>query len=136
YFVVFNCTSALGGRPELRRALAGIVRTHDLVRATLGRFAQPAEGLLPPGILGHDPGRRRTLLTREAAGEALRATALPLPIRLTASVQPVLRDRYGSVTQELFRLFAQLGVEVTAGSATVKTWLESLESNRGFDLLI
>ena len=32
------------------------VRTQDLVWGTLGRFALPATGLIPPGILGHDAG--------------------------------------------------------------------------------
>ncbi len=38
------------------RALAGAVRTQDLVWGALGRFALPATGLIPPGILGHDAG--------------------------------------------------------------------------------
>ena len=31
----------------------------DFVWGALGRFALPATGLIPPGILGHDPGRRQ-----------------------------------------------------------------------------
>ncbi|MGH9389106.1 MAG: ABC transporter substrate-binding protein, partial [Vicinamibacteria bacterium] len=62
YFVVFNGSSPAGSNLDLRRALAGVVRTQDLVWGALGRFALPATGLLPPGILGHDPGRRRTHL--------------------------------------------------------------------------
>ena len=40
------------------RPLGGRCSTQDLVWRTLGRFAQPAVGLIPPGMLGHDPGRR------------------------------------------------------------------------------
>ena len=72
YFVLFNCGggSQLGSNPALRRALAGVTRSQDFVWGALGRFALPATGLLPPGILGHDAGRRRALLPREAAGHS------------------------------------------------------------------
>ena len=67
YFALFNSKSALGGNAALRRALAGVTRSQDFVWAALGRFAVPATGILPPGILGHDAGRRRPLLPREEA---------------------------------------------------------------------
>ena len=51
--------------PAVRRALAGVVRSQDFVWSTLGRFALPATGLIPPGTLGHDPGRRRPLLPKD-----------------------------------------------------------------------
>ncbi|HEY6121572.1 MAG TPA: ABC transporter substrate-binding protein, partial [Pyrinomonadaceae bacterium] len=60
YFLIFNSGSgSVGQNPDLRRALSGVVRTHDVVWQTLGRFAQPAVCLIPPGMLGYDPGRRR-----------------------------------------------------------------------------
>ena len=67
YFALFNSKSALGGNVALRRALAGVTRSQDFVWAALGRFAVPATGILPPGILGHDAGRRRPLLPRDEA---------------------------------------------------------------------
>ncbi|MEE8346072.1 MAG: ABC transporter substrate-binding protein, partial [Dehalococcoidia bacterium] len=58
YFALFNTLTGPHVQDEgVRRALAGVVRTRDLVWQTLGRFGQPASGLIPPGILGHDPGR-------------------------------------------------------------------------------
>jgi ABC-type transport system substrate-binding protein len=43
YFILFNTrTGSLTKDAEVRRALAGVVRSHDLVWQTLGRFAQPA----------------------------------------------------------------------------------------------
>ena len=62
------CSTPLGpaaSKAALRQALAGVVRPQDLVWRSLGRFAHPASSLLPPGILGHDPGRRRPTLSRE-----------------------------------------------------------------------
>ena len=39
YFVIFNCTSGSAAQTaELRRALSGVVRTHDLVLANAGSF--------------------------------------------------------------------------------------------------
>ena len=91
YFVLFNCkTGPHAGDLALRQALTGVVRPRDLVWRTLGRFAAPATGLIPPGMPGHDP---------DAAGPRSRAAkrstccALPgsrAPIRLTATVQPLL----------------------------------------------
>ena len=50
YFVLFNCrTGPHAGDLALRRALSGVVRPRDLVWRTLGRFAAPATGLIPPG---------------------------------------------------------------------------------------
>src|SRR5262249_18174644 len=59
FFILFNNSSPLCRNVELRRALTGIIRTQDLVRSTLGRLGNPAGGFLPPGVFGHDPGRRR-----------------------------------------------------------------------------
>ena len=74
YFVLFNCRSGpAAARAELRRALAGTVRARDLVWRTLGRFAEPATSLIPPAMVGHDPGRRSAALTREEALALLEA---------------------------------------------------------------
>src|SRR5206468_4479307 len=81
YFIILNTASPLGRNAALRRALAGSVRMHDLIRSTIGRFAQPAEGLYPPGILGHDPGRRSYSLDQEKVKELLDLTGLSFPIR-------------------------------------------------------
>jgi hypothetical protein len=41
--------------------------SQEFVWGALGRFAMPATGIIPPGILGHDPGRRQHHLSRERA---------------------------------------------------------------------
>jgi len=64
--------SELGRNREVRLALGESIRRHDLVRSTVGRFAQPAECLLPPGILGHDAGRRSRPKELEEAAELLK----------------------------------------------------------------
>ncbi len=59
YFALFHQATPAGSNAILRSALAGVLRTQDLVWGTLGRFALPATGLVPPGVLGHDAGRRQ-----------------------------------------------------------------------------
>src|SRR4029453_12314013 len=108
-FVMFNSIAGpIAQNVTLRRALSGVVRTNGLVWRTLGRFSQPAVCLIPPGMLGHDPGRRRHSLSRDEALEMLRATEMPLPIRLRASVHPLLQDRYGSLLRTLLSIWSDL----------------------------
>ena len=137
YFVMFNSrTGPMAQHLLIRRALSGIVRTHDLVWRTLGRFAQPAACLIPPGLLGHDPGKRRQKLTREEALELLREAGVNLPIRLNASVHPLLQDRYGSLLTTLFSIWSELGVEVQNATPTMAAYLESDQHNEGLDLRV
>ncbi|HSS45097.1 MAG TPA: ABC transporter substrate-binding protein, partial [Thermoanaerobaculia bacterium] len=136
YFVLFNGASSAGSNLDLRRALAGVVRTQDFVWGTLGRFALPATGLLPPGILGHDPGRRQGHLSHEKAIEMVRSAGLPLPIRLKASVHPILQDRYRALTSALFKTWHELGVEASIVTSTMTEYLDSWHENAGIDLQV
>ncbi|HYB54409.1 MAG TPA: BREX system ATP-binding domain-containing protein, partial [Thermoanaerobaculia bacterium] len=112
YFALFNTRSPAGGNAALRAALAGVLQTQDLVWGALGRFALPATGLIPPGTLGHDAGRRQVHVPREKAIEAVRAAGRPAPIRLRAAVHPILLDQYAALTQAMFRIWSGIGVEV------------------------
>ncbi len=127
YFVLFNCGggSALGSNPALRRALAGVTRSQDFVWGALGRFALPATGLLPPGILGHDAGRRRALLPLEAARDLLREAGLTLPLRLKAAVHPIFQDRFRALTSALFGVWREMGFEVSVVTSTMADYLEA-----------
>ena len=137
YFAVFNDKSKVAQIPELRQALCGIIRIDDLVRGTLGRFAQPAVGLLPPGILGHDPGKRHGQpLLPDNARELLQSTGLSFPIRLRAAVHPILQDRYAVITNALLKAWAEIGVEVSIGTDTMKSYLDGNRNGEGFDLLM
>jgi ABC-type transport system substrate-binding protein len=124
YMVLFNRSSPLGGNAAFRRALAGATRSQDFVWGALGRFALPATGLIPPGILGHDAGRRRSLLPREAALDLLQSAGLVSPIRLMASVHPLLQDRFRALTSALFDIWRELGVEVSVATSNMSEFLE------------
>lgn len=136
YFVVFRHGGPPGSDPNLRHALAGVVRSRDLVHSTLGRLAQPAVGLIPPGILGHDPGRRREALDLQQAQAWLQATDLERPLRLRAAVHPIMLDRYGALTQALFATWAQLGVDVDVVTPTMDSFLAAFADARAVDLLV
>jgi ABC-type transport system substrate-binding protein len=135
YFALFNSKSTLGGNAALRRALAGVTRSQDFVWAALGRFAVPATGILPPGILGHDAGRRRPLLPRDEALALLKEAGLTAPVRLTAAVHPILRDRHKALTAALFAIWKELGVEVTSATSDMKGYLDA-QARGTADLLI
>ncbi len=137
YFVVFRCASASPvGKAAVRRALCGAVQSRDPVWRALGRFAQPATSLLPPGILGHDPGRRRAYLSREEASLALAAAGVELPVRLRASVHPVLQDRCAPLLEALFAIWRDLGVEIVAPHSTMEEFLAAWEDPGDVDLLL
>ena len=137
YFLIFNSTTgSVGQNADLRGALSGIVRTHDLVWQTLGRFAQPAVCLIPPGLLGYDPGRRRQTLTRDEAMAMLGQTGLKEPITLRAAVHPLFLDRYKSLLTSLLSIWSDLGVKVEVATPTMASYLESFQTSTGIDLFI
>lgn len=136
YFALLNRSSAVCQIPAIREALCGIVRSHDLVTSTLGRYATPAEGILPPSILGHDSGKRRPSLSREKATELIRSSGLPLPIRLNASVHPLLQDRYLSFLQALRQAWSDIGVEIVIQTPDIGSYNRTFLLNEGIDLMI
>lgn len=136
YFVAFNVSSPTTAHGELRRALLGVLRTHDLVWRTLGRFAQPAVSFIPPGMLGHDPGRRRPHLGRSAAEKMIAAAGVQLPLKLRAAIQPLVVERYGPLLEALFALWRDLGVEVDAVTPTMEDYIAGWRDSTGIDLII
>lgn len=136
YFCLFNSTAqSVTHNGELRAALAGVVRTHDVVWQTLGRFAQPAVCVIPPGMLGHDPGRRRQTLTRDEAAAMLRAAGFD-QLNLRAAVHPLLMDRYKALLTSLLAIWEELGVKVEVVTPTMSSYLEAFQNSNGIDLFI
>ena len=136
YFAMFHSASPAGSNASFRRALAGVVRSQEFVWGALGRFAMPATGLIPPGVLGHDPGRRQHHLSRDKALEMIRESGLPAPISLRAAIHPILLDQYAALTQELRRIWEDLGVEVQVVTKNMHEYLERWHTKEGIDLII
>ncbi len=136
YFVLFNCrTGPLAGDAGLRRALAGLVRARDLVWRTAGRFAAPAAGLIPPGILGHDPGLRMRPFSLEEA-QRLAQSAGGGKLSLRVSVHPLVKERYQALLDALFAAWAEIGVHAEVVTAGMEEFLRSWPENDGVDVLI
>ncbi|MEM1178647.1 MAG: ABC transporter substrate-binding protein [Acidobacteriota bacterium] len=136
YFVLFHRNGPQTHLEALRRALMSVVWAPDLVWRTLGRFAQPAVCLLPPGILGHDPGRRPLRLEPAQARALMDAAGLPKRVVLRAAVHPVLHDRYRVLVRALLARWELLGVEVDVVTRDQTTFLASYRRTEGIDLLI
>ncbi len=134
--VVFKTTSGLFKDPVVRRAVAGVVRTQDLVWQSLGRFAMPATGLIPPGMLGHDPGRRRTPIYAEQALSQMTSHGFTAPARVAAAVPPGLMDRYADLLRGLFNSWRDLGVQVEHVTGKADDYLRSLRTAEDVDLLV
>jgi ABC-type transport system substrate-binding protein/serine/threonine protein kinase len=137
YFLIFNSTrGSVLQNADFRRALSGIVRTHDLVWQTLGRFAQPAVCVVPPGLLGYDPGRRRQTITRDEAQAILVSAGIKAPTSLRAAAHPLFLDRYKSLLTRLLSIWSELGVKVEIATPTMASYLESFQNSTGIDLFI
>ena len=101
-----------------------------------GRFALPATGLLPPGVLGHDPGRRHPHISREKAVELVRSAGLALPLKLKAAVHPILQNQYAGLTRALFQVWAEIGVEVEVVTKAMAEFIEAWHEAQDIDMWI
>ncbi|HUF16759.1 MAG TPA: BREX system ATP-binding domain-containing protein, partial [Thermoanaerobaculia bacterium] len=136
YFAVFNHATAAGGNDALRRALCGVLPVHDLVWGSLGRLAQPTTTLIPPGILGHDPGRRRHPMSREQAADLLAGSGLEFPLTLRAAVHPLYQDRYRALLDAMMEVWSSLGVEIEIATPTLESFMASYNEDDRVDLRI
>ncbi|MEO8718865.1 MAG: ABC transporter substrate-binding protein, partial [Burkholderiales bacterium] len=137
YFVLFNAVSGPVTRTlAVRRALAGVLKPRDLVWRTLGRFAEPAASLIPPGMLGHDAGRRWPLMPRDAAVAALQEAGIEPGTTLAVSIQPLLRDRTASLLAGVFDSWSDLGIKVAAEPLDMPAFLATWKDNASIDLTI
>ncbi len=136
YFAVFNHSTPAGGNERLRRALCGVLPVHDLVWGSLGRLAQPTTTLIPPGILGHDPGRRRHPMSRDQAAELLTASGLELPLTLRAAVQPLYQDRYRALLDAIVEIWSSLGVTIEIVTPDLESFMASYRDDEDIDIRI
>lgn len=139
YFALFNPQGPSGRHPEVRRVLAGVVPVVDLVWRTLGRFAVPATGLIPPGVLGHDAGRRREVLSADEARKLLEDADHELPLRLAASVHPLFRERFGPFLDVLTATWGRAGLDVSIEVEDVTSYVRAFDDpdhRKELDLLV
>jgi ABC-type transport system substrate-binding protein len=136
YFVLFNELGPAAADPALRQVLAGALRVDELVWTHLGRRAQPASSFLPPGILGHDPGRRKPQLTAEEARALLAEAGCELPLELTAAVNPVYFEAFRPLWEAVQAAWAELGVRVRVVTDSMGSFQRAWTENEEIDLLV
>ena len=129
YYAAFNVHRGALSDKDLRRSLIEGIDVAALVRQTLGRLAVPANGLIPPGLLGHDPsassratGRLSGRTTEMRPTERERTTG---EIELTAVINPVYFGEYAALTRELSRAFRERGARIRPVNKTMAEWLEA-----------
>jgi ABC-type transport system substrate-binding protein len=121
YYAVFNTRRGPLADRELRRRLVRAVDVPRLVRQNLGRLAIPAHGLIPPGLLGHDP----SAASRADSGHEAPSEAPSSTIELNAVANPVFFARYAGVARELARTFGEKGVKIRIVNKTMAEYLEA-----------
>jgi ABC-type transport system substrate-binding protein len=143
YFIIFNSVGAKRGDapevrldPAARRALLGTLRVRESVWQTLGRLAQPASSLIPPGILGHDAGRKRVPVARDDARQILLDRGFELPLTLRAAVHPLFLNRYRSFTDAILQSWAEIGVQVVIETTGMESYLARFGDSSSTDLII
>ncbi len=137
YFALFNGKGgALCRQRVVRQLLARVVPVQELVWQELGRFAVPAAGLVPPGILGYDPGRRRARLSEEEARELLREAGVDEGATLRVLVFPVLIERYGAFFDAVCERWAALGLEIEVLRLDMGTFMATGEIPEGADVVV
>lgn len=135
-FVLFNHSGTVASNATVRRALAGVVRTRALVWATLGRAAVPATGIIPPGMLGHDPGRRLPSMTREYAVELIRSVAGADRVRLTGAVSPRFREVHADLLANLFSTWEEIGVDVEITTTSIESYRATMHDPGRLDFML
>ncbi len=136
YFALMNGAGPLTRHPALRKVLAAAFNTYDLVWRTLGRFAQPATSLIPPGMLGHDAGRRPRKLDLEAALAELAKLDLPEPRELRLLVHPVLLGKYRPLLEALEAAWKRVGFGCTIVNRDRAGFHARYRDSAGIDILL
>ena len=126
-----------GSNAALRHALADAVADAG---PRLGS-ARPLRAARHGPDPARDPRPRRgtpaaALLAREGRRDDPLRRACRSPVRLRAAVHPILLDQYAALTEALFRIWAELGVEVEIATKTMPEFIESWHANEGVDVML
>ena len=127
YYAAFNVHRGPTKDREFRRKLVQAVNVVDIVRRTMGQVAIPAQGWIPPGLLGYEAGRGRGDAT--LSGQA--PERLSRAVELSAAVHPIYTTEYSGFFDSFLGALQKLGVKV---KVVTKTMGEFIEATRHVDL--
>ncbi|HEY4491280.1 MAG TPA: ABC transporter substrate-binding protein, partial [Acidobacteriota bacterium] len=105
YYLALNLHKAPLSDDSIRHRLIRNVDVESLVRRTIGRLAIPAHGLIPPGLLGYEPRKRRN------SGSAKKSESAQ-NIELVCATHTLFDGPYAAFTKELFRSFQDNGFSI------------------------
>ena len=119
-YIAFNINRAPLNDESIRQQLAKAVDAPTLVKRKLGRLGIPGEGILPPGLLGYEPG--------QTSKTSIPLTQPHLGIRLTACISPRHQGRYTGLAEEIFQIWERMGVQITVLHPTETEYAQILNS--------
>ena len=123
YFVTFNIHRGPFADARARRAVAQGIDAAGIVRRTLGRHAIPANGLIPPGLLGYvAKPRSRPQATGQVSGAH---TVSRETTEVTAIVNPILFGEFSAFTKELMQAFREMGYSIRVVNKTMAEFVEA-----------
>ena len=117
YYAVCNVHRGPLVDAALRRRILDSIDASGIVERTLRGIAQPAGGLIPSGLLGH-----QSRVARPAPASPSRVS--PTTIRLRAAVHPVFQGEYAGFFSELKSALAALGIEFESVTKSNAEFLE------------
>src|SRR5262249_49287719 len=112
YFVAFNCRRGPMQDGSVRRSLGGAVDVAGLGRQTLGRLAIPAQGLIPPGLLGHSASRRESAASSGREASDVQATVSRETVELAAAMHPLFFGELSAFARGLSDAFREMGFSI------------------------
>jgi ABC-type oligopeptide transport system substrate-binding subunit len=124
YYLVFNVNRGPLKDKQLRHKLASSFDVANMVRQTLGRIAVPAQGLIPPGLLGHDSSYTMRSQNQTLADDAKHDGE----IELTAVVNPVFFGEYAAFTREIARALREHNIKVRIVNKTMEEWIDAVSA--------
>jgi oligopeptide transport system substrate-binding protein len=131
YYAAFNVKHGPLADRSLRQRLIQSVDVLRIVRQTLGRLAIPAEGIIPPGLLGHE----RAVASRHDSAASGRQEGASTGIELTAAVHPLFFGGYAALARELSTAFGEKGVKIRPVNQTMAEFSKAV-SNATVDLVV
>jgi peptide/nickel transport system substrate-binding protein/oligopeptide transport system substrate-binding protein len=136
YFIAFNSRGAAFGDADVRRGIRRVIDVPVLVRKTLGRLAIPANGLIPPGLLGYSAER-----PKETPGAAPMEkvssdkTMSRETVEVAALVHPSFTGEYAALIGELNQIFREMGFILRPINRTMAEYVD-MRKKREVDVVI